>query len=105
MACYKERWILKLLDLGSQSRTFESPKKQTVEWLLLPANNKTQGKLPPLSKQILNKYVSSEIVKLSSADNSQVPIISFVSIKSRFQEINHREFKPLLYVRVSDKII
>ena len=50
-------------------------------------------------------YLYSDIVEQSPVGNSQVPIISFLPIKSNFQEIGHWVFNPPLYVRVREKNI
>ena len=50
-------------------------------------------------------YVYSDIVKLSPVGNSQVPIMGFVPIKSKFQESGHWVFNPPMYVSVREKNI
>ena len=45
-------------------------------------------------------YVYSDIVKLSPVGNSQVPIMGFLSITSKFQEMGHWVVNPPMYVRV-----
>ena len=47
----------------------------------------------------------SDIVELSPVGNSQVPIMGFLPIKSKFQESGHWVFKPPMYVRVREKNI
>ena len=42
-------------------------------------------------------YVYLNIVELSPVSNSQVPIMGFLPIKSRFQENFHWVFNPPLY--------
>ena len=64
-----------------------------------------QAKLFPSIKRILNIYVYSDIVGLSPVGNSQVPIISFLSIKSKFQEIGHWVFNIPMFVRVTEQNI
>ena len=73
--------------------------------MVFGANMFVQAKLPPSIKRIANMYVYSDIVEVSPVGNSQVPIISFLRIKSNFKENNHWVFKPLLYVRVKEKNI
>ena len=63
-----------------------------------------KAKLPPSIKRISNMYVNSEIVELSLVRNSQIPIIGFLSITSKYQESGHWVFNPFLYIRVKDKI-
>ena len=50
-------------------------------------------------------YVYSDIVELSPVNNSQVPIMGFLPIKSKFQENNQWVLNPPLYVRVRKKNI
>ena len=50
-------------------------------------------------------YVYSDIVELSPVGNSQVPIMGFFPIKSKFQEMGHWVFNPPLYERVREKNI
>ena len=50
-------------------------------------------------------YVYSDIVELFPMGNSQVLIMGFLPIKSRFQENGHWVFNPPLYVRVREKNI
>ena len=50
-------------------------------------------------------YVYSDIVKLSPVGNSQVPIMGFLSIKSKFQESGNWVFNPPMYVSVREKNI
>ena len=49
--------------------------------------------------------VYSDIVELSHVCNSQIPIIGFLPIITHFQENEHWEFNPPLYVKVKGKII
>ena len=105
IACYAEHSILKLLGFGSQSTVIETPQKRAVEYMLFGANMYVKKKLPPSIQRISNMCVYSDIVKLSSVGNSQVPIISFFPIKSNFQENGHWVFNPPLYVRDKEKNI
>ena len=50
-------------------------------------------------------YLYSDIVEQSPVGNSQVPIISFLPIKSNFQEIGHWVFNQPLYVKIREKNI
>ena len=85
IACYKERSILQLLGFGSQSIVQPTPGKQTFEFMIFNSNKYIQAKLPPSIKKISNMCVYSDIVELSPAGNSQVPIMGFLPIKSNFQ--------------------
>ena len=84
IACYADRSILKLLGFGSQSTVIETPQKLALEYMIFAANISVQAKLPPSIKRISNMYVYSDIVELSPVGNSQVPIMGFLSIKSKF---------------------
>ena len=50
-------------------------------------------------------YVYSNIVKLSPVGNSQVAIMGFFPITSKFQKINHKVFNPPMSVRVRENNI
>ena len=50
-------------------------------------------------------YVYLDIVVLSFVGNSQVPILGFLPIKTKFQEEGHWVFNPPLYVSVKEKNI
>ena len=50
-------------------------------------------------------YVYSDIVELSPVSNSQVPIMVFLLIKSRFQQNGHWVLNPPLSVRVRENNI
>ena len=89
IACYAERSILKLLGFGSQSTVIETPQKRAVEYMIFNANMLVQAKLPPSIHRIPNIYVYSDIVELSPVGNSQVPIMGFLPITSKFQESGH----------------
>ena len=52
--------------------------------MVFGANMYVQAKLTPSIQRISNMYVYSDIVELSPVDNSQVPIIGFLPIKSNF---------------------
>ena len=47
IACYAERFILKLLLFGSQSTVIETPQKRAVEYIIFNANIYVQTKLLP----------------------------------------------------------
>ena len=95
--------MLQLLGFGSQSTQCEIQGKRSIEFMIIPQYRTMQGDLPPSLKQITNIYVYSDIVELSPVGNSQVPIMVFFPIKSRFQENGDRVFNPALYVRVKEK--
>ena len=105
IACYAERSIFKLLGFGSQSNVIENLQKRALEYMVLNVNMYVQAKLPPSIQRISNMYVYSNIVELSPMDNSKVPIMGFLPIKSNFQEISHWLFYPLLYVRKREQNI
>ena len=50
-------------------------------------------------------YFYSDIVKQSPVGNCQVPIMTFLPIKTNFQETGHWVFNPQLYVKVREKNI
>ena len=50
-------------------------------------------------------YVYSDIVEQSPVNNSILPIMGFLQIKSNFQENCHWVINPPLYVRVREKNI
>ena len=52
IACYAERFILKLLGFGSQLTVIETPQKRAVEYMVFNANMIVQAKLPPSIQQI-----------------------------------------------------
>ena len=64
-----------------------------------------QANLPHSIKRLTNMYVYSDIVELSPVGNSQVPIVGFLPIKTKFQEAGHWVFNPPLYVRVKKQNI
>ena len=105
IACYAKRSILKLLGFTSQQTVIETPQKRAVEYMVFNANMYVEAKLPPSIQQISNMYVYSDIVKLSPVGNCQVPMMSFLPIKSNFQENGHWVFNPPLYIRVRKKNI
>ena len=77
--------------------------KRSIEFMIIPQYRTIQAHLSPSLKPMTNMYVYSDIVELSPVGNSQVLIISFLPIKSRFQENGHFLFNPPLYVRVREK--
>ena len=105
IACYAERSILQLLGFGSQSIVQKTLGKPTIEFMIFNPNKYIQSKLPPSIKRISNMFVYSDIVELSPVGNSQVPIMGFLPIISKFQEIGHWVFNPPMYVRVREKNI
>ena len=105
IACNAENSVFQLLGFGSQSTKWEIQGKRSIEFMIIPQYRTIQADLPPSLKQITNMYVYSDIVELSPVDNSQVPIMGFFPIKSRFQENGHWVFNPPLYVRVREKNI
>ena len=64
-ACLAERSILKLLGFGSQSKVFETPQRQAVEFKIFDPNKYKQAKLCPSIKRISNMYDYSDIVEQS----------------------------------------
>ena len=84
IACYAETSVLQLLGFGLQSSVKEIPGKRSVEFIIFNENKWTQAKLPPSLKRITNMYVYSDIFELSSVNNSQVPIMGFLPIRSSF---------------------
>ena len=105
IACYAENSVLQLLDFESRSTQFEIQGKRSIEFMIIPEYRTIQADLPPSLKQITNMYMYSDIVELSPVGNSQVPIMGFLPIKSRFQENGHLVFNPPLYVRLRQKNI
>ena len=73
--------------------------------MIFDSNKYIQAKLPPSIKKISNMYVYSNIVELSPVGNSQVPIMGFLPITSKFQETDHWVFNPPMYVKVKEKNI
>ena len=72
--------------------------------MIFDSNKYILAKLPPSIKRISNMYVYSDIVKLSPVGNSQVPIMGFLPIKSKYQEISHWFFNQPMYVKFREKI-
>ena len=71
--------------------------------MIFDLNKLIQAKLPPLINRISNMYVYSEIVDLFLISNSQVPIMGFLPIKSKFQKSGNWVFNPSIYVKVREK--
>ena len=73
--------------------------------MIIDNNKYIQAKLPPSIQRISNMYVQSDIVEQSPMGNSQVPIMGFLLINSKFQKICHWVFNQQMYVRVRKKNI
>ena len=105
IACYSERSVLQLLGFGSQTNVKQTPGKRTIEFMIFEPNTYVQAKFPPSLKRISNMYVYSDIVELSLVGISQVPIMVFLPIKSKFQERGHWVYNPTINVMVREKNI
>ena len=86
IVCYVERSILNQFRFESQSTVIETPQKRAVKYMVFNANIYVKAKLHLSIHSITNMYVYSDIVELYSVSKSQVSIISFLSIKSYFQQ-------------------
>ena len=73
--------------------------------MVFGGNMYVQAKLPPSIQRISNMYVYLDIVELSPVNNSQVPIMAFLPMKSYFQAKGHYVFNPPLYVRFRENNI
>ena len=73
--------------------------------MVFNANIYVQAKLPQSIQQISNMYVYSDIVELPLVGTSQLPIMSFLPIKSNIQDNGHWVCNPPLYVGVKEKNI
>ena len=69
------------------------------------SNKYIQAELHPSIKRISNIYVYLDIVELSSVGYSQLARMTFLPIKSKFQESGHWVFNPSMYVRAREKNI
>ena len=105
ITCYAENSVLQLLGFGSQSTQLKIQGKRSIEFMIIPQYRTMQADLPTSLKQITNMYVYSDIVELSPVNDSQVPIMGFFPIISRFQTNSHWVFNPPLYVRIKEKNI
>ena len=63
-------------------------------------NERVDALLPPVIKRITSMWVYTNIIELSAVGDIQAPILGYVPIQSKFDEIGYWNFNPPYYIKV-----
>ena len=83
----------------------ESPGFVVVDYIIIEREGTVEANLPPILGRINEIFVYTDIIDTVLVGNSQVPMLGYFPVQSKWGDQAYWNFNPPYYVRVKDKNI
>ena len=104
--CYNEIGECNCVLLTDEEQFYlESPGFTVVDYIIINRDATVEANLPPILGRINEIFVYTDIIDTVLVGNSQVPMLGYFPVQSKWGDQAYWNFNPPYYVRVKDKNI
>ena len=122
ISSYNKNSILPLLGFGNDIRTnrddlssattdlklreyYNSPGFTLVDYILIDKNKAFESDLPPKIARLNEIYVYTDIIDTVLVGNTQVPLLGYFPIQTKWGDNGYWNFNPVYYIKVKENTI
>ena len=104
--CYNEQGQFSCIPLTEYQEVYlHSPGFTLVDYIIIERDATVEANLPPILGRINEIFVYTDIIETVLVGNSQVPMLGYFPIQSKWGDEAYWNFNPPYYVRVKDNNI